>query len=320
MKAAATTVFRSCRRFLTTDLSWPSYQQALATEADRQGRHIFTVPVRHDILSGRLPAEELAETLAAAFVRRKCDSLFLPAVDNFGIRVPIPQIVRRIECSSPIRFVLTDAAQALAHIPLAEVCRCSDFVIAGCHKWVHGYYPLGIGIGGERRRIPACRAPGVRATELKGAVVASDPLAGFLENLETGRFAQHLETVNLGPLFSAQGALSDMRELSFTEIERSHLRAASKLREIARQAGCHPVGVDRAFQSRIQLVNCVLEGADRMFSVSSIERGLMKASILATTFESGLIRFSLPFRSLSVPEVSQLSQGLAALHEAFARI
>lgn len=312
VKAAATVLFRQCRRLLTTDLSWASYQRELVQEADRQGRQLFTFPVRHDILGGRLTADELAETLAEEFLRRKCDSLFLPAVDNLGIRVPIPQIVRRIESCSPIRFVLTDAAQALAHIPLAEVCHSSDFVIAGCHKWVRGYYPLGIAINGERRRIPACRGPGPRGTELNEAIVTGDPLAGFLENLETGRFAQHLETVNLGPLFSAQGALRDMQSLDLHSVCERQRTSARELLQIAWDVGCEPLAMDASLQSGIQLYRCHLAQPSLDLKALTIERLLMRGGIVATAYDGGLLRFSLPIRFLTVIELRRIRAGLIA--------
>lgn len=315
IKAAAKTLFGSSRKLLTTDLSWPSYQDVLVAEATRRGRQVISVPVRDDILTGRLTTDALAERLAAVFVRKKCDSLFLPAVDNLGVLVPVPEIVKRIEDRSPIRFVLTDAAQALAQVPLAAVCRSSDFLVAGCHKWVRGYYPLGIGIGGDRSRIPACREPSVQAYQLNAEVIASDPLAGFLENLETGRFAQHSETVNLGPLFSCQGALHDRMELDFATDGECQLRAAAQVRELTAKVGFRAIDREAETRTGIELVDCRV-GTSSDLLAAAIEQKLMRCGIVATAYDNGLIRISLPGRPLNDIEAGRLERGFKAVRNA----
>lgn len=309
IKSAAKAAFRTCRRLLTTDVSWPGYQQAIAAEAKRQGGGLVNVPVRERILGGRLTADELAETLATAFVRGRCDSIFLPAVDNLGVSIPVATIIQRIERCSSIRFILTDAAQALAHVPLEDACRYSNLVVAGCHKWVRGYYPLGIGIVGDRAEGNTWR------THFREAASDDDPLTGFLGNLETGRFARHLETVNLGPLFSCQGALEDLRELDFAAVNECHRQSASQARRIALDAGCRPVEMDCGYRSGIQLVECGSGNSLNGVAGGAIERSLIHNGIIATAYDGGLLRISLPHRPLNELETARLRRGLAAAYD-----
>lgn len=306
IKAAAKAAFRTCRTLLTTDLSWPGYQQAIVAEAARWGREVVTVPIREVILGSRLAAEELAEILSDVFVNSQCDSIFLPAVDNLGVRVPIANIVHRIARCASVRFVLTDAAQALAHVPLAEVCRNSDLVIAGCHKWVRGYYPLGIGIVGGRAEGNAWR------THFREAASDDDPLTGFLESLETGRFARHLETVNLGPLFSCQGALEDLRELDFAVTMDTQRQSTSQVLCIATEAGCFPVEVDESLKSGILLIACSREFPAGDSTAHAVERRLMRSRIIATVHDDGLIRLSMPSSPFTGFQRSLLRRGLCA--------
>lgn len=52
----------------------------------------------------------MVDHLASIFIANQCDGLFLPAVDHLGIRVPIHDIVRRIERGAELRCVSIDTA------------------------------------------------------------------------------------------------------------------------------------------------------------------------------------------------------------------
>ena len=144
MKLAARCLFQRCRNVLTTDLSWPAYQGLLENEARRTGNGVSQIAVRQRLFHRQTSLDQIAADLAAAARRYRCDGLFLPAVDNFGIRLPIADIAAAIRERTDLHFVATDAAQAIGHVPLLSDIRGSDLVIAGTHKWFGGYLPLGL--------------------------------------------------------------------------------------------------------------------------------------------------------------------------------
>ena len=157
MRLAAKLLFRLCRNVLVTDLSWPSYRQILERVGGTAENRLTTLQLRRSLLKDQVPQDEVIERIAQHFVRTACDGLFLPAVDNLGIRLPIEQIVRSIEQRAELRFVVVDGAQAFGHAPLELSEHDCDFFIAGCHKWLGAYQPMGLGFYGRPRSVGICR-------------------------------------------------------------------------------------------------------------------------------------------------------------------
>lgn len=73
----------------------------------------------------------------------------------------------------------------------------ADFVFGSCHKWVRAYLPVSVGF-----------AKGSHRHQIRHSQV-HDPLTQFCRSVVTGT-AGPMETVNLSPLFSAHGAISDL--------------------------------------------------------------------------------------------------------------
>jgi hypothetical protein len=187
VKLAARRMFRVCRNVLTTDLNWPTYQHAVERSASQAGKQVTTLRLRDHILYRRWTTADVARYLAAAFVEAGCDSLFLPAVDHLGIRLPIREIVAAIKRRREIEFFLLDAAQAFCQVPTDDCFKLADFVIAGSHKWMGAYLPVGIGFWRRNSQDPYCRnwsGPDRRTSV--------DPLLRFTEQLDSsGCFAVH---------------------------------------------------------------------------------------------------------------------------------
>ncbi len=294
VRSAARAAYKTCSRLLTTDLSWPSYQSVFEREAARTGRELHCIPIRHDILSDCMGESDLVEAVASSFQRLHCDGIFLPAVDNLGIRLPIEKIVSAIEDRAELRVVLVDAAQAIGHIPLADVTRSSDFVIAGCHKWVRAYHPLGIGIFGGRES--SC----VLRNELT-ADREDDSLFNFLECLLDERLSGHMETVNLTPLFSCQGAISEFNVHEVSERFQCQRENAQVVRRLASESGWGWPRIDDPMQSGIQLCRYLNETPP-----INLEQSFHAAGVRATVYGTGLVRLSLPSYKLSEIEFQQL--------------
>ena len=117
MRLAAKLLFERCCNVLTTDLSWPSYQRILEAEAHRTGRRVTRVSLRRRLLIHGIDDDQAVDLLTWAVGRYGCDGLFLPAVDNLGVRLPMQKIVAAIEGRHEVHFTVVDGAQALAHVP-----------------------------------------------------------------------------------------------------------------------------------------------------------------------------------------------------------
>ena len=203
VQLAARSMFQICGHVLTTDLSWPTYQDAVSRQALAAGAEVTTVPLRDAIFRERWTAGDVAAFLAGLFTENGCDGLFLPAVDHWGVRIPVRAVVEKIRNTSHLQFVLVDAAQAFCQVSIDDSLAVADFVVTGCHKWMRAGQPMGVGFfdrTGTRQSI--------RETlqESCGNARDLDPLLIFTEQLDGGQLTGHSETVNLAPLFSASAA------------------------------------------------------------------------------------------------------------------
>ncbi|HEX4614248.1 MAG TPA: aminotransferase class V-fold PLP-dependent enzyme [Urbifossiella sp.] len=148
MKLAARVLFHACRNVLATDLGWPGYHDILGRAAGGTNRRVTAAEVRAEVLAGRLGEEELVDRVCDTFARGGCDGLFLSAVSNWGVRLPVEPIVRRLEASHRVWFVVVDGAQEFCHTPGRLGAEYCDLYLAGSHKWLGAHHPMGLGFYG----------------------------------------------------------------------------------------------------------------------------------------------------------------------------
>lgn len=203
VQLAARSMFQTCRHVLTTDLSWPTYQDAVSRQALAAGAQITTAPLSNAVFRERWTAADVASFLGRLCAENGCDGLFLPAVDHLGVRIPVRAIVEQIRNTSHLEFVLVDAAQAFCQVPIDDSLAVADFVVTGCHKWMRAGQPMGVGFFGRNGTQQFVRET---LQESCGNGSDLDPLLIFTEQLDGGQLNGHSETVNLAPLFSASAA------------------------------------------------------------------------------------------------------------------
>jgi hypothetical protein len=206
VQIASSCMFRTCRNVLTTDLSWPTYQQVLKRKARSTGNYVTTIPLRDEILYQGWTVDDVSTYIANAFNQHQCDGLFLPAVDHLGVRLPLRHIVDQIEKVSELRFCFIDAAQAFCHVPLDDCLECADFIVAGSHKWMGAYMPTGIGMFGLRRTREIVEH---RLRHILQKGYCGDPLLQFTEQLAGGTVDGYTQTANLANLFACAGAAAE---------------------------------------------------------------------------------------------------------------
>lgn len=284
---ASSCMFRVCRNVLTTDLSWPTYQQAIEMRARRTGNRVAIVSLRDDILYHGWTVDDVASHLANAFIEHQCDGLFLPAVDHLGIRLPIRDIVAQIQQRNEVRFCFIDAAQAFCHVSLHDCLDCADFIVAGSHKWMGAYLPTGIGFFGKRE------SRGMIEHHLKNTVQMGqieDPLLHFTEQLDSGNLDGHSETANLTSLFGCAGAVSDrLAERPFNLVNESQSidqELATVPRPSAEWRTRRP---SETFRSRIILFESPNSDCPEVIRESWLNTGCV-----VTGYPNGRARVSLP--------------------------
>ena len=170
-----------CRNVLVTDNCWPSYRHIMEREFQRSDCRITTIAIRRKVFRENIDADALAELLTREFQRQRCDGLFLPLVDNLGVRMPVEQIVNRIRETCELRFVAIDGAQAIGHVPLDLDRNYCDLFIAGTHKWLRAFHGMGIGFApnpGSQSYI----TNSLKRWQEDGSL--NDPLLAFSKELE----------------------------------------------------------------------------------------------------------------------------------------
>lgn len=288
---ASSCMFRVCRNVLATDLSWPTYDQAIEAKARRTGNRITMIPLRDNILCHDWTVDDVASHLANAFVEHQCDGLFLPAVDHLGIRLPVRKIAERIRERSELRFCFIDAAQAFCHVPLDDCLEFADFIVAGSHKWMGAYLPTGIGLFGQRRSRTMVDHR-VRHPGQSGCI--DDPLLHFTEQIDAGGLDGHSETANLTSIFACAGAVSHQTNVQANVPGTDILPIDQRLAQVPRPtADWQPRQPNESFRSRIVLFES--QDTGRMLACpEAIRRTWLDSGCIVTGYSDGRARVSLP--------------------------
>ena len=206
MKVGARLLFARCRRVLITDLTWGSYERILRHEQPQRARSVTKIALRRDVFRHRLSTEEIVSRIATAYRESQCDGLFLPLVDCFGVKLPVAQVVERIRAEADLRFVVVDGAQAINHVSLGLHTDYCDFMLAGCHKWLCSFMPMGVGFYGRPKTVDYIKSS-ISRWQKRGAI--DDPLFTFSDELETGGVRRFGESVVVSPMIVANSAVVD---------------------------------------------------------------------------------------------------------------
>ena len=306
MRFAARLLCHSCRNVLVTDLGWPAYHEILFDEYREALRRVTTVPVRDAILQGRITEDEVVEVIRGEFRRRRCDGLFLTAVSNLGLRLPVERIVRAVEAAGRTWFTVVDGAQDFCHVTADLASEYCDLYLAGSHKWLGAYHPMGLGFYGRRRSrsfIETVLAEGLRTGEI------DDPLLRFSGQLEAGVLAE-TETVSLASLFACQGAVADAAAPAGGLPRR--LANGSALGAAAAEAGWRPLLPQPALRTGILLLQAERQGR-RESSPEEVRSAFFERGVALTAYEGGVVRLSMPEVPWQPGEVEHLGTALRAV-------
>lgn len=307
MRLAIGMLTARCRRVLTTDLDWSAYRNLLDVARREFHTDVCEVPLRNSILREKATEGEIVSRVARAYLRQECDGLFLTAVSHDGIRFPIVELVREIERQRPVRMLVVDGAQAFCHVPAAAVIERTDFFVAGCHKWLGAFEPLGIAFANPT----LFATPSRRLPELLRRHGIDDPLLQFTQQLEENALAANTETVNVAPLFACAGALTAAIRgtISIEDSFRQRLRNANRVAAMAEEVGWKALRPAAEFQSGILLLEPTAESVSRLSSLQ-LRTHFHNRCISLTAYENGRIRLSMPNRPFKSSDVDLLRNAL----------
>jgi hypothetical protein len=306
MKFAARLLFHPCSNVLVTDLGWPEYHAILEAEARRATRTVTSVPLRDGVLQAGLGEADVVERVRSEFVQHGCDGLFLTSVSNLGARLPVAEIVRAVEATRRLRFVVVDGAQGFCHTLADLRDEFCDLFLAGCHKFLGAYHPMGVGFYGRRRSrwvIETVLAQLLRAGDL------DDPLLRFSAELEGDVGRPVSETVGLTSLFACQGAATDAMTGESTLFSRlpDRLHNLSVAAEVAAADGWRPLLPDPALRSGILLLQAERAGTRRS-DAQALRSEFHDRGVSLTAYRDGMVRLSMPDRPWALEELALLQQ------------
>jgi Aminotransferase class-V len=308
MRLAARLLFRSCRNVLTTDLGWPRYHDILLSERGRPNRAVTTVRVRDALLRGQCTEDEAVARVCGEYVHQGCDGLFLTAVSNLGVRLPVERVVRAVEAAAQVWFVVIDGAQDFCHVSADLRNEYCDLYLAGCHKWLGAYHPMGLGFYGRRRSrsvIETLLSQLLRAGEL------NDPLLQFSTRLEAGAQDDVGETVNLSSLFSCQGAVADAPGMGRpTSLLTSRLENQDQAAGVAESTGWRPLLPCPALRTGILLLEAARDAKRKAVSAAEVRSAFYRQGVALTAYEEGMIRLSMPEAGWGPGELDHLAAAL----------
>jgi selenocysteine lyase/cysteine desulfurase len=310
MKLAARLLYHPCENVLVTDLGWLPYHDVLAAEAARAGAALTSVPVRDGVLHGQAGEDDIVETVRAHYLRERCDGLLLTSVSHQGVRLPVERIVRSLEAMAEPRFVVIDGSQEFCHVAADLQHEYCDLYLAGCHKWLQAYHPMGLAFYGRRRSRSMIETV---LGHFLGTGELDDPLLRFSAQLEGNCLDGRTETVNLACLFSGQGAVADALEEPRVPSRclPRRLESLSAAAGVAAASGWQPVLPPPALRTGILLLQSERK-TRRELPATDLRHAFSERGVALTAYEGGVVRLSMPAQGWQPGELELLQGALQA--------
>lgn len=303
MKLAAERLARDCSTVVTVDVLWPPYRKLLQKACRR-----FGTPFRVCRLRSHLRAKRPSPVWLNELVSHVCPSdgdygLVLPMVSHHGVALPVRNIQDRLKASHAPHLVVVDAAQAVGHKPVELSSGWCDLLIAGAHKWLGAYHPLGFGVA--RDASFAAAVPRLLANRS-----IEDPLLQLSCELAGGLRVRHGETANLAPLLAAQGALDD----ALARGARNELAGRLRNRRlVARVLRDERWRIDQTADDRRHAILVARPPRRSTAESADILSVMQRHRITATVYADLKVRFAMPTSPLTVRDRHRLAAALSEL-------
>jgi hypothetical protein len=295
MRFAARELVTRSRRILITDLTWPHYRRLLEQERVGSNVGLTSVAIRDSILHDSASSEDIARCIVGHYEQRNCDGMFLPAVSREGIRLPIERILMRIRRSLTPRFVVVDGAQAFCHVPIGKGIHFCDILLAGCHKWLQGHVPMGLAFLPNPKSASSIRSACHR---MLATNELDDPLLTFTGQLENDSLESYSETVSLASLFTCRAAITAKLRVhqSLAKTLKQRIHCATILADTIHGTGWDALLPQAPFRTGMLLAKRE-QSNSRYLASGRLRSFFLDHGIALTTYDCGIIRFSVPHRT-----------------------
>jgi len=204
-----------------------------------------------------------------------------------------------------------DGSQEFCHVSSDLRHEYCDLYLAGCHKWLQAYHPMGLAFYGRRRSrfvIETVLDHLLRQGEL------DDPLLRFSTQLETDRLDGRTETVSLACLFSCQGAVADaLQEAGGPSCSLPRrLDSLMAATGVAEACGWQPLLPPPAFRTGILILRAERE-SQRELPASNLRYAFSECGVALTAYDGGVVRLSMPAEGWDPGEIEHLRHSLATV-------
>lgn len=306
MSMAATMLSRWTSHCLVMDNGWNLYQEDLFRAFTERRGKLSGLAIQQQVMEGQWEVSQLCDYVCWQCERLRCDSVYLTAVDSFGVRLPIAQLCKRLRDECSVRLIVVDACQALGQVDCRTDFADADLVIAGTHKWVGSYFPLAVAVASSDHsygRIQQFFSNWCRSS------ASSDQLTHFDESIKLGREPNAPETVNLACLLAGFGALKSVQNDGLSD------RAVNRCRiqEVSQLAGWQSLPIGSKYRSNILMLQPMLELPRRIGQMSTatpLRKILADSGLVASTYNQPFIRISIPNEELSTDQLAVLERSL----------
>jgi selenocysteine lyase/cysteine desulfurase len=308
MRSSARAMFRRCNNVFTTDLSWPAYQAEVCDAAARTSGRVSVHRCRSKLNSHVVTADQLVRDMAECYERNGCDGVFLPAVDNFGVSLPISRLLAAFDAVRPSRFVLVDGAQAVGHITCLDFIDRCDIFLAGVHKWLRAGSPLGFLVSGRPR---SCEWLSKSFRSNASPSYINDGLRDFTESLELHEVCRYTETVNVAPLLTCRAALADQPADRFHFYPQWQDQLANRhvVSVLSNSLGWTTFNPNEELHSGVILMRPP-SGVCRRFGADKLRSMFATSCLSVSTYPDSSIRMSMPQEPLSQTAIDQIESAL----------
>jgi len=302
IRFAVESLLSRVHRILVTDLCWPPYLRVLQQAANKLDRELCVVAVKDMITSDIATNDDVVNHLEAVYRAQRCDGLFLTDIGYRGVRLPIEHLIDDLNPS----FVVIDGAQAFHQrsVDLSRL-RC-DLYLAGTQKWFGAFHPLRlVFVGRYENKASICGFANAQSLD-----DCADGLFRFFEQLKRSSFPPFGATVNVSPLICAAGALNQagVQSQSFHDNWQVLRTNAQLFARWVSDSRWRAVEVHESLGSGI--VWLVPTSAGARHSGGRLRHALAHQGVVATAYDDGSLRFSMPRSYLSLRQLSEVSRAL----------
>lgn len=204
--------------------------------------------------------------------------------------------------------MVIDGAQEFAHVSADLHNDYCDLYLAGCHKWLQAYHPMGLAFYGRRRSRLVIETV---LSRLLANGALDDPLLRFSAQLESGCLDSRMETVSLACLFSCQGAVTDALEEEAlpSQCLPQRLRGVETAAGMASSSGWRPLLPPPAFRTGILLLQAERQQT-KDTPADELRRAFSERGVALTAYDGGVVRLSMPREGWQLGEIEQLQSVL----------